>query len=443
MLGPGSPLNRGNIAHTLRSVVWMDRKALSARAAATSLAFAGIASGCGSAGPTDANRVPDLPPGTPVAMEAAQGAFQVGFAGRPVDVPPAVRVTDPFGSPVEGVVVTFTPDPGSGTVSQGEVMTGADGVAGVGSWTLGPDPTPMRLRARVEELRLPNVTFLATATVPPAVFDIEIRWNQPGGTPAQREAFRIAESRWQALIVTEAPDVPVNRGTGFCGSVNPIDETVDDLLILADIVEIDGPGGTLGSAGPCLIREGSLHPIVGRMRFDKTDLDALEANGLLEAVILHEMGHVLGIGGLWDLFGLVADSASADTTVASDPHFIGGRAQAAFELVGGSSYEGDRVPVEDQGGAGTRLVHWREAVLENELMTGFVNGGSNPLSVVTIESLADMGYEVDATAAEAYSLSLSVAGRDGGEKLSLGDDLLRGPIYAADPSGRIRLLTVR
>ncbi len=40
MFGPGSPLNRGNIAHTLRSVVWMDRNALSARAAATSLAFA-------------------------------------------------------------------------------------------------------------------------------------------------------------------------------------------------------------------------------------------------------------------------------------------------------------------------------------------------------------------------------------------------------------------
>lgn len=422
----------------------MDGAALSARAAAISQALVvGTALGCGSGGPTDADREPDLPPGTPVGMEAARGAVQVGFAGRPVDIPPAVRVTDPFGSPVEGVVVSFTPDPGSGTVSQGEVATGPDGVAGVGSWTLGPDPAPMRLRARVDGLRLPNVTFLATATVPPAVFDIEIRWNQPGGTPAQREAFRIAETRWQVLIVTEASDVPVNRGTGFCGSVSPIDETIDDLLILADIVEIDGPGGTLGSAGPCLIRETTLHPIIGRMRFDKDDLDALEANGQLEAVILHEMGHVLGIGGLWSLFGLVADSASADTTMAPDPHFVGARAQAAFELVGGSAYAGDRVPVEDQGGSGTRLVHWRERVLANELMTGFINGGSNPLSVVTIESLADMGYEVDPSAAEAYSLSLSVAARGRGDRLALGDDLLRGPIYTADPSGRIRLLTVR
>ena len=41
------------------------------------------------------------------------------------------------------------------------------------------------------------------------------------------------------------------------------------------------------------------------------------------------------------------------------------------------------------GEPGTVDAHWRELVFDNELMTGFINFGTNPLSGVTVSSLAD------------------------------------------------------
>ena len=62
------------------------------------------------------------------------------------------------------------------------------------------------------------------------------------------------------------------------------------------------------------------------------------------------------------------------------------------------------VPVENTGEEGTRDSHWRETVFVNELMTGFVGNAGNPLSALTIASLADMGYTVNLAAAEPYTL---------------------------------------
>ncbi len=37
-------------------------------------------------------------------------------------------------------------------------------------------------------------------------------------------------------------------------------------------------------------------------------------------------------------------------------------------------------------------------------MTGFIDSGSNPLSAMSIASLADLGYQVSLSAAEPYNL---------------------------------------
>ena len=58
------------------------------------------------------------------------------------------------------------------------------------------------------------------------------------------------------------------------------------------------------------------------------------------------------------------------------------------------------VPVANTGGAGTREGHWRETTFGNELMTGFLDGGINPLSRVTVGALEDMGYQVNYQAAD-------------------------------------------
>ena len=60
--------------------------------------------------------------------------------------------------------------------------------------------------------------------------------------------------------------------------------------------------------------------------------------------------------------------------------------------------------MENGGGAGTRDSHWRESVFKNELMSGFIAAPNNPLSKVTVASLQDLGYQVDMSAAEAFTL---------------------------------------
>ena len=62
------------------------------------------------------------------------------------------------------------------------------------------------------------------------------------------------------------------------------------------------------------------------------------------------------------------------------------------------------MPVEADGGSGTRLSHWDETVFDTELMTGWYNSGeTNPLSRITVASMADLGYQVNMAAADSYT----------------------------------------
>jgi hypothetical protein len=160
---------------------------------------------------------------------------------------------------------------------------------------------------------------------------------------------------------------------------------------------------------------------------------------LLANVIQHEMAHVLGFGTLWDIQGLLADPSLPPIEGASpDPHFTGARARTAFNAAGGSTYVGAKVPVEDMGELGTQDSHWRELVFETELMTGFIAPGPSPLSLVTVESLADQGYAVNIAGADAYTLpTASLRASGGGVRLKLGDDILRLPIKRIDRKGRV------
>lgn len=165
----------------------------------------------------------------------------------------------------------------------------------------------------------------------------------------------------------DLPDVILNVAAGTCGPLSPaVSEQIDDLVIFVSLVPIDGVGRILGAAGPCFIRISNGLSILGAMRLDTDDLDALEAQGLLGDVILHEMGHVLGFGSLWQTKSLLADP-SLDG--GADPHFTGPKAFLAFDGVGGTTYSGgEKVPVENTGGGGAADAHWREVTFTNELM---------------------------------------------------------------------------
>jgi len=69
------------------------------------------------------------------------------------------------------------------------------------------------------------------------------------------------------------------------------------LVINASLSPIDGSGGVIGQAYPAAVWfQCPLIPGIAAMEFDDDDIDGLEQFGLLESVVLHEMGHAIGIG---------------------------------------------------------------------------------------------------------------------------------------------------
>ena len=81
--------------------------------------------------------------------------------------------------------------------------------------------------------------------------------------------------------------------------------------------------------------------------------------------------------------------------------------------------------------------HWRESVFESELMTGWVDAGQNPLSVVTVSSLADMGYQVDVSSADPYTLPLAPLMAPEQPGIQQAGDLIIGPVFVVDDEGRL------
>ena len=185
-------------------------------------------------------------------------------------------------------------------------------------------------------------------------------------TTGQRAAFPDRRGAVGQVIRGGLSDQTFSMAAGDCASRAPaFSGTVDDLLIDAIVTPIDGPGGVLGSAGPCLVRTSDGLSVYGVMEFDSADVALLEADGSFGAVVLHEMGHVIGFGTLWD-------SSLLSGAGTSNPTFSGAAARGAWQALGGVG----AVPVENLGGIGTADAHWRESTFGTELMTGYLGAGA-------------------------------------------------------------------
>lgn len=383
-------------------------------------------------------------PGAPAALERIAGSAQSGPPGARLPSPLRLRVADAFGNGIEGISIRFATQPGNGNVGPQTPVTGADGSVTT-NWTLGATEGTQVARAASLGPTLNEVLFVAAAVsgVTPSAFSIEVRYVEPVADQDQEIAVEAAAARWASLIVGDVPDIPAQAPANFCGvGERALNEVIDDLVIYVRLAPIDGVGQILGSAGPCAVRriDGVTVPIpaLGVINLDSDDLARLDES-TLQSLVLHEMGHVLGIGSLWRLQGLL-QSPSLPSSPGVDTHFSGPAAIQAFDALGGTAYTGLKVPVENaQGGQGTRDSHWREGVLRSELMTGFLGQGTNPLSRITTGSLQDLGYTVDETLVDSYLLPTNVPGAPGMTPdrggLELGDDIYRIPIKVLDRNG--------
>lgn len=366
----------------------------------------------------------------PASLTVVFGDRQSSNPGGTLPTPLTVQVTDALRHPIPGVDVQFTAGPEGGSVGSPAVTTDFLGIAS-SDFTLGAATGGYTVTASVAGTALAAGFTLRTA----GPFDLELLWLSPA-SPGVQGAFADAEERWEAIIAGDLPDDYALVPAFSCGSNPDLDRSLDDLLIFVTIAPIDGPGGILGQAGPCYYHSVGGLPAIGDMYFDEDDLASLQQAGQLQAVVLHEMGHVLGFGTHWDALGLLAEPALQGGL---DPHFTGAQAIAAFDLAGGTGYAaGAKVPVEDQYGPGTADGHWRESVFLTELMTGLLDYGVTPLSAVTLASFADLGYAVDTTQAEPFALAAPSALPAAARRLHFGPDLLHYPPRRLDPRARIR-----
>ena len=400
--------------------------------------------------------------GPPASIAMVGGNFQTSLAGTRAPATLTAQVRDQFGNGIAGSVVTFLVLTGGGSIIPNTITTDASGNAGGAVWTLGKSDTPQSASANGAGFSTGINATISTA------FNVDLRFFGPTPSPEAAGAFTAAAARIRAMIVGDLPDIDfstVNGGAGQdlsgCGITGIIlHEPVDDIIIYATVTPIDGPGKILASAGQCLRRTSTFQTVVGVMRFDADDIAGLVSTGRLNDVVLHEMMHTVGFGTIWSLTSRPGGSllTGAGTT---DPRFIGPLATAACVAAGGSARAcSGGVAVEGAPlGAGTADSHWREqsdisngiaqgATFDTELMTGFVEapGVPTPLSAMTIQSLADLGYLVNVNVADNFVVPAPLASRGttGGLRASIfstaGADTwetLMPPVFEITPSGQI------
>ena len=250
--------------------------------------------------------------------------------------------------------------------------------------------------------------FTTTGLTTGGDFNIDVVFVAPEPSSAVKSAVNSAASLWEQAIASDIADIdfsgrPISDGCtdGAFGGV------VDDLRVYVRVQSIDGAEGVLGAGGICAYRSQSRLPVIARITLDSADVGQL-GSGTLYNLAVHEMAHALGFGILWG--GLLVNpslSGGQPVTPPPDTHFAGSNAVAAFNDAGGTNYQGGKVPVENEhGGRGSQDSHWRDSAMRGELMT-YRLGSSDSLSAITIQSMADLGYTVDDSVADSYTLSIA------------------------------------
>jgi hypothetical protein len=277
-----------------------------------------------------------------------------------------------------------------------------------------PKPTDPPSQAPTNSISTSAPTNVATTVTSSFKIDLVFQGEM---TTAQQQAFIKAAARLQSVIDQDfATDVTVTPGT-YCGYAFPTTTTIDDVMIAVKIGTIDGPGGILGQAGPCLIsgRGTSVKARFGVMQFDSADVDAMSVS-TFDGVAMHEMVHVLGLGTLWE-------SGSRNLIAGSSAPLLytGTEGNIGHTEIGGT---GSSAIVEDLGGPGTARGHFKESVYGNELMTGWASS-SMPMSKLTVRALRDLGFSTDLSKADPFSISSGRRLRDNMNKKPLVSDMLK------------------
>ena len=253
----------------------------------------------------------------------------------------------------------------------------------------------------------PPAAIVSDARIPRETtggFDITLEFGE-GFNEQWRDAVAHGAARWEQVIVADYPDryVEISR----CGNLLGRREMIDDLLIRVEWRSL--PGSNPAGTQVCnAVSEGGFpagRPNAGMLLLNPSffNSEQVHDSARVDRVIVHEIGHVLGIGTVWDeLDYLILD--------VDRPEFTGPKASEAFSRILPGRAESARrrgvtgVPVEDDGS------HWRSSTYPVDEIDGtytvlsdIMLPGSNGLFVteLTVGALEDLGYAVDYEQADA------------------------------------------
>lgn len=209
--------------------------------------------------------------------------------------------------------------------------------------------------------------------------------------------FYKAKLRWESIITNKLPGAPAAYTEDWFGGefATGYNGAVDDILIGYAVEPLDGAGNILGHAGPVFIQPGYESVVSGVMKFDIDDFENMSSENI-EDIVVHEMGHVLGIGTLWShKCGINCPTGDFSYTCLK-----------ANEKYKEFNFPDRKLNLESEGGLGTACGHWDDTSFSHptysELMTGqFEAHKVQILSTVSAAALEDLGgYKVNYAAAD-------------------------------------------
>ncbi len=218
-------------------------------------------------------------------------------------------------------------------------------------------------------------------------------------TAQQQSVVTGAVDKWTRALSKDFGDFQLNTAANKCFSGEPqLNEIHHNPLIFISVAEVDGFRGQLAFTQICSVSGRDTLPILSHIRFDRADLDSLEAKGLLTAVMTHEIGHAIGFNPASYMLKMLGGGGT------DNPYFSGASARTEFARHG-AWYTGVSVPLENASGLGPKDPHWRFVVFGDELMTSAVGRDfKSPLSTITLGLFKDLGYEVDFSVADPYEV---------------------------------------
>jgi len=237
--------------------------------------------------------------------------------------------------------------------------------------------------------------------------------------PVDYDIIQNAFNRWESLVTIDSR-FPLSQTITISYVIDTLGTNVLGGASITDVVYVDNNfiyGNVIPNTANITMNNTYLYGLKNSIRND--------GFSSYYHVLLHEIGHILGIGSFWYLTGCPKTGYIENGT--TKHYYTGTNAFREYKSVfaGFSNDAFLGIPIEDDGGAGTAGVHPEEGPegglstdnryingifhpgLDTELMTGWLDSSpiSTPLSRITLGFLEDIGYTVNYNLADVYTMA--------------------------------------